>query len=128
MAQQVILVVEDHEFVRGLLALTLSTTYQVFTAENGEIAMDMIGKVQPDLLILDIGLGDGVMDGYELLELLRGAWCGRNVPILMMSGHGEEARIACMRAGASGYITKPYSPTHLLDRVDAFLCRNPGGC
>jgi two-component system, OmpR family, phosphate regulon response regulator PhoB len=121
-----ILIVEDERPVLELLRVILSMDYQVMSAPNGEEAMILLEMVRPDLVLLDIGLGHGP-SGLELCQLIRGDLSTRHLPILVLSGRGEELRSISLAAGANGFISKPYSPAYLLDRVAVLLGLEPEG-
>jgi CheY-like chemotaxis protein len=116
----VVLIVEDEKNVLDLLVVILSMDYQVITAKSGEEAMLKMELAKPDLILLDIGLGFG-LSGLEVCMLLKADMATRHIPILCLSGQAEKARNICMAAGANGYISKPYSPAYLLDRVATLL-------
>lgn len=116
-----ILVVDDDKNTRRLLQAVLETEgYTVFTAENGEDALDVMDKQHIDLVVLDIMMPK--MDGYEFTSTLR--HCNNNLPILMISAkqlpsdkkHG-------FLVGTDDYMTKPIDEEEMLWRIKALLRR-----
>lgn len=86
-------------------------------------AMQTIDRKQPDLLVLDIGLPDG--NGLEVCRKMRAHPLHQNIPILILSAHGEEIdRVLGLELGADDYVTKPFSPRELVARVNALLRRS----
>jgi two-component system alkaline phosphatase synthesis response regulator PhoP len=111
-----VLVVEDERAVRDILErYLLRAGLSVVLAPTGDEALHELARAHPDLVLLDLGLPD--MDGTEVL---RAATPG--TPVVVLSGRGQPAdRIAGLAAGASDYVTKPFSPTEVVLRVLAVL-------
>ena len=115
-----LLVVDDDEGLRSLLAQYLTTNgYTVSLAENG-VAMDaLLLTVQPDLIILDL-----MMPGEDGLAIARRLRAGTAFPIIMLSARGEDIdRIVGLEVGADDYLAKPFNPRELLARIRAVLRR-----
>jgi two-component system, chemotaxis family, chemotaxis protein CheY len=106
-----ILVVEDDDGIRDLVDLVLSTAgYEVLTAPNGAAALQLVGQVHPDLVLLDMRMP--VMDGWEFARRYR-ARPEPHAPILVLTA----ARDAAARAAeihANGYLGKPFDMEELL--------------
>lgn len=115
-----ILVVEDNENTRLLTEARLKKYYNVVTAENGSIALDIFYERQIDLIVADIMMP--VMDGYEMLRTLREN--KEDVPVLFLTAKStfEDKRIG-YDLGIDDYITKPIDYEELLLRVKALLRR-----
>ncbi|MGO3102870.1 response regulator transcription factor [Corynebacterium variabile] len=117
-----ILVVDDDRSVRDTLRQSLTFNgYDVVQATDGEEAQTLIGKENPDLVIMD-----GVLpkvDGLEILRSLRGS--GSEVLVLMLSQKSDVAdRVAGLDAGADDYLTKPFALEELLARVRSLYRRS----
>jgi two-component system, cell cycle response regulator DivK len=116
-----ILVVEDQEDNRQILRDLLGAAgYEMLEAENGQQAVDMVSQKAPDLILMDIQLP--VMDGYEATRQIKANPEWKRIPIIVvtsyaLSGDEEKARLA----GCDDYVTKPYSPRHLLGKVREYL-------
>jgi DNA-binding response OmpR family regulator len=115
-----ILVVEDEPQIAGLLTEILRTDgYEVWSVATGGEAEAMLGKVRPDLVLLDIMLPD--TDGLVLCSQIHARWPG---PIVMVSGtKSHRDRILSLRLGADDFIAKPFDIDELIARVDAVLRR-----
>ena len=116
-----ILIVDDELQIRKLLQTGLKGYgYQVVTAANGAEALTAMVQHMPNLVILDITLGDDP-DGLEVCRRLR-KWS--QVPIIMLSVRGDErTKVHALDAGADDYLTKPFSMEELRARIQAVLRR-----
>jgi two-component system response regulator MtrA len=120
-----VLVVEDNaNLAFGLTRSLESEGYEVEAAEDGVRGFDLARSTNPDLFVLDLMLPG--MDGYTILKKLRAE--GKDVPVLILTARGEEAdKVFGFRLGADDYVTKPFSLSELLARVQAILRRAKGG-
>jgi PleD family two-component response regulator len=116
-----ILVVDDEPHIVQILKFTLEREgYQVFTAENGQLAIERIREVQPHLVVLDVMMP--VMDGYEVCRKMREDFKMNQIPVIMLSAKGDPgARVEGLEGGANDYLVKPYSNDELLLRVKNVL-------
>lgn len=119
--KQKILIVDDDENIAELISLYLiKECYDTKLASNGEDAIEITKKYQPDLILLDIMLPG--MDGYEVVSTIRKF---SNVPIIMLSAKGEVFdKVLGLKMGADDYIVKPFDSNELVARVDAVLRRS----
>lgn len=115
-----ILIVEDDQAVRNLIATTLETqAYKFHTASTGGQAIMEAVSQHPDVMLLDLGLPD--MDGIDIIKKIR-SWS--NMPIIVISARSEDRdKIDALDAGADDYLTKPFSVEELLARLRAALRR-----
>jgi len=115
-----ILVVEDDPKIQKVIAQSLlKEGYLVSTSASGREALEKAQSEAPDLVILDLRLPE--IDGLEVCRRLR---TKTTVPVIIVSARGEEAdKVAGFTLGADDYLTKPFSPTELLLRVNAVLRR-----
>ena len=116
-----IVVVDDEQAVRDSLRRSLSFNgYDIAIAEDGEQALDVIEKEQPDLVILDVMMPK--MDGLEVCRHLRSH--GDDRPILVLTARdGVSDRVAGLDAGADDYLPTPFALEELLARVRSLLRR-----
>lgn len=116
-----ILVVDDDRHTRMLMeAILRAENYTVFTAENGEAALELMDREHIDLVVLDIMMPK--MDGYELTKTLRQS--DSNLPILMVSAKQLPAdKRRGFLVGTDDYITKPVDDEEMLLRIKALLRR-----
>ena len=112
-----VLVVDDEPHIAQILKFTLEKAgYHVFTAENGQDALDKIRELQPNLVILDVMMP--IMDGYEVCRKMREDFKMNQIPVIMLSAKGElPERVKGLEGGANDYLIKPYSNDELLLRV-----------
>lgn len=117
-----VLVVDDEREITELIKLYLEReSFEVLTADNGNDAIRLAEATVPDLIVLDVSLGQP--DGIEVCRRLRQGSCA-NVPILFLSCKSEDADIILgLSEGGDDYITKPFSPGQLVARVQAHIRR-----
>jgi two-component system OmpR family response regulator len=116
-----LLLVEDDEKIAGFVEKGLkSSGFAVDVAGTGPDGLDMALGADFDTLIIDIMLPG--MDGFALIEKLRAK--GKNTPIIVLSARGRVGdRVKGLEAGADDYLTKPFSFSELLARVQALIRR-----
>jgi PleD family two-component response regulator len=116
-----ILVVDDEEHIRKILKFKLEKHgYLVITAENGEVALQIIRRESPDLIILDLMMPK--MDGFEVCKHIRRNFQTAQIPIIMLTAKSDMAdKIKGLGGGANDYLIKPYSNEELLLRVKNVL-------
>ncbi|MBR1618212.1 response regulator transcription factor [bacterium] len=119
-AKQKILVVDDEASIRRILETRLKMAgYNVVTAEDGEEAVEVFNKTNPDIVILDVMMPK--MDGYGVTREIRRV---SDVPIIILTALGDVSeRITGLELGADDYVIKPFSPKELEARVKAVLRR-----
>jgi two-component system KDP operon response regulator KdpE len=115
-----VLIVDDEPSILATMApLLRARGYEVSTAMSARACLESVERLDPDLIILDLGLPD--LDGIELCRLLRD---GRVTPILVVSARGAEPdKVAALDAGADDYVTKPFGAEELLARIRVALRR-----
>jgi two-component system, OmpR family, response regulator ResD len=115
-----ILVVDDEPNIREVVGLYLRRDgHEVVSATDGEEALEVFGRSEPDLVVLDLMLPK--MGGLEVCRRMRAE---RRVPLIMLTARGEEEeRIVGLSLGADDYVVKPFSPRELAARVAAVLRR-----
>ncbi|GLY06446.1 response regulator transcription factor [Actinoplanes sp. NBRC 101535] len=116
----VVLVVEDDRELREVVRRYLERAgHTVHTTGSGAEALSLLEDGGFGLVVLDLGLPD--VDGREVLAAARQ---GREVPVVVLTARSQvEDRIDGLRRGADDYVTKPFSPTELVLRVEAVLHR-----
>jgi DNA-binding response OmpR family regulator len=118
-----ILIAEDERDIRDLVAFTLRFAgYEVFSATNGEEAVDLAFKVNPDLILMDVRMPR--MTGYEACRVMKANPNLKHIPVVFLSAKGQESEIQQgMDAGAEEYLLKPFAPDQLTKRVKAILAK-----
>ena len=116
-----ILLVEDQEEDRKLLAEYLHRQeYEIFLAPNGQAALDIVEKIQPELILLDINMPQ--MNGYTVLQFIRTMPELTQVPIIFISAAATpEERVKGLKLGAVDYIIKPYDAEEVLLKIQFHL-------
>ncbi len=115
-----ILIVEDEISLQETLAYNLKKQgYDLFVADDGSKALELIRQHKPDLILLDIMLPG--MDGFEVCRKIRTEF---STPVLMLTARDDEIdRVVGLEVGADDYLTKPFSMRELIARVKAMLRR-----
>ena len=116
-----ILVADDEDRIRKLIADFLSREgYEVIEAADGGQALNMaLGAEKPDVIILDVMMP--VMDGWSVLSEIRRT---ADIPVILLTAKSTESdQLGGFRLGADDYVTKPFSPSLLVARVQALLRR-----
>ena len=104
--------VDDEKAIReGCHRVLTGKGYDVVTAENGQIALEILSDRPIDIILLDLKMP--VMGGEELLEIVRRTY--PDIPVIIITGHGTvDTAVVCMKNGAYDFITKPF-------QIDQFL-------
>jgi len=116
-----ILIVDDKLEVVELVKATLEgEEYQIIDASDGREALEKIGKEKPDLVLLDIIMPK--MDGFEVLSEVKKNPKTKEIPIIMLTAKGQKLdKDKGRELGAQDYIVKPFSPSHLLRKIEEVL-------
>ena len=116
-----ILVVDDEIYIVHILDFSLGMEgYEVITALDGEQALEKAKESHPDLIVLDIMMPK--MDGYETCRALKANPDTKDIPVILLSAKGRTIdQQTGFDVGAEDYITKPFSPRKLVDRINAML-------
>jgi DNA-binding response OmpR family regulator len=115
-----VVVVDDEQPLVDLVSRYLRREgYEVHAAYNGPEALDVIGQVDPDVVVLDL-----MLPGLDGLEVARRIRAQSDPYIVMLTARSDEVdRIVGLRVGADDYVTKPFSPNELVARIQAMLRR-----
>jgi len=121
MAKGRILVVDDEIYIVHILDFSLGMEgYEVLTALDGEQALEKARTEKPDLIVLDIMMPK--LDGYETCKRLKADPEVKDVPVILLSAKGRNVdQKVGFEVGADDYITKPFSPRKLVERINAIL-------
>ncbi len=115
-----VLVADDNVDMRDYLKGLLSPHWQVEMAEDGAKALESVRRSRPDLLLTDVMMPE--LDGFGLLDAIRGDQGLRDLPVIVLSARaGEEAYIEGLTAGADDYLIKPFTARELLARIESNL-------
>jgi len=118
-----ILIAEDERDIRDLVAFTLRFAgYEVFAAANGEEAVEMASRVNPDLILMDVRMPR--MTGYEACRILKLNPDLKDIPVVFLSAKGQDTEIQQgLEAGAEEYLLKPFAPDQLTSHVKSILAK-----
>jgi CheY-like chemotaxis protein len=108
--------------LRRLVEATLAgDEYAIIQASSGHEALAVAARERPDVVLLDIEMPGG-MDGLEVCRRLKTSPETADIAIIMLTGaHGDDQRQTALAHGAVDYITKPFSPLALLQRLEALF-------
>ena len=129
MPKGLIFVLEDEVAVRTVLVDALgSAGHDVRDFGDGQRALDAIDRLVPELILLDMRMPR--MDGFQFLSALRSRPAGRSVPVIIVSGLGDELLQAidaktAGELGVAGIFAKPFDVPTLLNYVSSVLARDP---
>ena len=120
-----ILVVDDQDELRLLISLSLQSLGRIVEASNARQAREQVIAERPDLIMLDIWLGEGE-SGLDVCAALKRDPATAATRIVLLSACGQQSDIAAgMEAGADLYIVKPFSPLELMDAVSGLMATMP---
>ncbi len=121
MSKGKILVVDDEIYIVHILDFSLGMEgYEVVTALDGEQALERVASEKPDLIVLDIMMPK--LDGYEVCRAVKSNPATRTIPVILLSAKGRNVdQKMGFDVGADDYITKPFSPRKLVERINAIL-------
>ena len=120
-ASERVLVVDDDDTIRELVQMALADEgYDVVSAPHGAAALDLVGQIDPDVILLDMRMP--VMDGWEFARQYRER-PGPHAPIIVVTAAVDAADRAA-QIGADGYLPKPFELDDLLDLVGQHTGRN----
>ena len=116
-----ILVVDDTPAnIQALAGMLKEKGYQISVATNGRQALDVLARVQPDLILLDVMMPE--MDGFETCRRLKASEQWRHIPVIFLTSKTETTDIVQgFELGAVDYVAKPFNAHELLARVNTHL-------
>ena len=115
-----ILIVEDNEDMRRYLRTLLANRFYVLEASDGQNGLRLARESVPDLIISDVMMP--VMDGLQLCKHLKEDFITSHIPVILLTARSEEhQQMEGYESGADAYLTKPFSATLLISRIDNLL-------
>lgn len=116
-----ILLVDDEKDLVETVSFRLQAAgYEVVPAYDGQEALEKARSLKPSLVILDLMLPK--MDGYKVCRLLKFDEKYKNIPVLMFTARAQDSdREMGLQVGADAYITKPFEPQVLLDKIKELI-------
>ncbi|MFD2933746.1 response regulator [Spirosoma flavum] len=118
-----VLHVDDDVYIRKIIQHTLSAEFELSSCTNGIEAMAWLEKGNvPDIILTDLRMP--LLDGQELIGLIRNSSLYRNVPIIVLSSMEDSSlKISCIEQGADDFIVKPFNPLEVKAKIKALLRR-----
>jgi len=112
-----IIYVDDVQYSHFTLKKQLGEHYEIYTVESAVKMFDLITKVEPDLIILDINMPD--MDGYETIIKLKGSDTYSKIPVVFISSRDDkESVLKGLSLGAADYFIKPFDTVKLIESIE----------
>lgn len=118
-----VLLVEDNEMNRDMLSRRLERKgFEVCFASDGPAGIASASVEIPDLILMDVGLGFGKMDGWEVTRLLKAEPATAGIPIIALTAHAMATdRLKSVEVGCADFETKPVDFNRLLTKIAALL-------
>jgi DNA-binding response OmpR family regulator len=121
-ASGTVLVVDDDPVIVQLLKVNFEMEgYRVLTASDGERGIERARHDQPDLVVLDVMMPQ--VDGLEVARRLRADPATSRLPIMLLSAKAQATDVKAGEAVADAYVTKPFDPLELLERVAKLIAQ-----
>ena len=120
-----VLVIDDDPVILELLRVNFEIEgFEVVAAADGVEGLAKASGAKPDVILSDIMMPR--MDGLEVVARLKAGAGTRHIPIILLSAKAQNAEVQQgLDAGADDYVTKPFDPLELIDRVNAVLAKAP---
>ncbi len=120
MNPKVLLVEDEKNIILGVRTCLDAVGYQVHVVEDGEQALEYIKTRKPDLVLLDLMLPK--VDGFEVLKTIKQGDSTRDIPVIVLTAKvSQEDQKRAQDLGADCYMTKPFRPQELWDKIKDFL-------
>lgn len=112
-----VVIVDDVKFQLLSIQQRLKAHYDFFPAQNVKELFDILDKVKPEVILLDINMPD--VDGFEAFEKIRELPQAKDIPIIFLTARNDQgSKIKGMRIGAADYLTKPFTDNDFIDRIE----------
>jgi len=119
-----LVIADDEADIRRLIVFLLRS-YDLYEAQNGRRALELISEVRPDLVLLDVMMPE--MTGLEVLDAMRENPLTASMPVVLLSAKGQTAEIEQgLKGGATRYLVKPFESQALRACVEEVLRENSG--
>lgn len=124
-AGKVAIIDDDPEILKAVRLILSTAGYEVIEASGGALGSAMVKRELPDVVLLDIMMPD--VDGFDVLRKLKIDERTRKIPVIFLSGKtGIEHINKGLSLGAQGYITKPFKPSDLVEKVKELIGMSRG--
>lgn len=115
---------DDNADLRKLVRMTLGVSgAEIHEAADGEAGLEAVQRLLPDVAVVDVMMP--VIDGLELCRRIKGDSALSSVKVILLSARAQQADVSTgMNCGADAYMTKPFKPSELLERVSALTAKS----
>ena len=118
--RQIIMLVDDNAASLSMGKNILKNKYDVYPISSGQKLFDILEKVTPDLILLDVAMPE--MDGYEIIKRLKTGPKTQDIPVIFLTSRDDPGdELEGLSLGAIDYVSKPFSPALLIQRIDNHL-------
>lgn len=118
-----IVLIEDNKDYQNLVQSALGSEYKIYCADNGKQGVELAKEHRPDLILLDIQLGE--MDGFEVCHILKSQKETAECPVIFLSSRQDaHSKVMGFDLGAEDYVSKPFDPQELRARVQIRIKQN----
>jgi len=122
--QRKIIYVDDVKFSLLSLKNRLKEQYEIRLAESVSVLFEILESFKPDLILLDINMPE--VNGYESIKKLKADERYADIPVIFLTGRGDrESILEGIRLGAADYVSKPFSCTELVERIESQFNQGP---
>jgi DNA-binding response OmpR family regulator len=124
MSRKILIADDEPNIVAAIEFLLRQRGHEVHTAPDGAVALRIVERVVPDLVVLDVMMPQS--SGYEVCRNIRKRPEWRHIKIIMLSAKGRDSEVVQgLALGADLYVTKPFSTRDLMARIDGLLELSP---
>lgn len=117
-----LLIIEDNELNRKLLAELLEDSYEVMTAVNGEEGLKLLGENYRDISAVLLDVSMPICDGFQFLDRIRDDMMLSSVPVIVITGSNRpEDEVRCLELGAVDFIRKPYNVRIVKGKINSVI-------
>ena len=118
--RNIVMLIDDDEVCLDMGREILDSKYTLYPVQSGEQAFQILGKITPDLILLDIEMRG--MDGYTVLKKLKAEDPTKDIPVIFLTSSTNPVdELEGLRLGAIDFVTKPFSPLLLMQRIKNHL-------
>ncbi|MDP3181052.1 MAG: response regulator, partial [Bacteroidota bacterium] len=115
-----VLIVEDNDDLLNFMKSILSKDFKVYTAVDGQNALEFIRKNMPDLIVSDIMMPN--LDGFELCKIIKSTYETSHIPIILLTALSEKTdQLRGLGLGADDYLTKPFDMNLLIQKIKSII-------
>ena len=115
-----VLIVDDSKTILKTAKLILQDLYEVYMANSGEMAIDILEKKEMDIILMDVDMPG--MNGIETVKIIKQKEETKNIPVVFFTALASKEIVSqCLELDKSGYVIKPYLPEELINRIKVVL-------